>query len=186
MLVASLRSTKPCPPGNLTRTFPCSATAVARLPTTGGGTTGPGSGPACGGPVSGGGLEPGGGVVTASGSDEVETWNGPAPPAGFVTSMSVTVTASPGLITSLQHSPTSSVAFEFERTPERVKVAPVVASWMRALVGMTVPAGAAIVIVPGGTRPPVEALGLNENESLTVPSEAVVVATEVTSVTCWG
>src|SRR4051812_34718157 len=168
MLVAAVKSTKPFFPGSLTRTVPFSATAVARFPTTGGSTTGPG-----------------GGVVTAPVSDEVETWNGPAPPAGFVTPASVTVTASPGPIESLQQSGTVSVAFAFERVPDRVNVAPVVSSRICATAGRTVPAGAAIVIVPGATSPPVE-LGVNENESLTLPLASVVAVTAVRPVTCWG
>src|SRR4051812_3357525 len=99
MLVAPAKSTKPFFPGSLTRTTPFSATAVARFPRTGvgGGEGGGGVGPV-----------PGGGVVTVPVSDEVETWNGPAPPAGFVTSASVTVTESPGPIESAQQSGTAS------------------------------------------------------------------------------
>src|SRR3954471_16514062 len=93
---------------------------------------------------------------------------------------------SPAAISSEQQSDSVSVAFEFERTPEREKPTPFVRSSIRPTVGITVPGGPVIVIVPGGTSPPVGTLVLNENESLSTPRLSVEVVTGVMSVTPCG
>jgi hypothetical protein len=59
-----------------------------------------------------------------------------------------------------------SVAFPFDSTPDGENELPVVSLWIWAKFGKVVPAGAAMVIVPGDTSPPVE-LAVNPNESLT-------------------
>jgi hypothetical protein len=66
------------------------------------------------------------------------------------------------------------VALPFERVAEREKLAPVLLSWSCAKVGSVVPLGAAIVIVPGETRPPLVAPAWKENEYLTCGTPAAL------------
>src|SRR3954454_23047699 len=87
---------------------------------------------------------------------------------------------------SLQQSDSVSVALPFERTPERVNLAPDLLSRSVPTVGITVPGGPLIVTVPGGTSPPVGTLVLNEKLSLRTPRLSVEVVTADTSVTCCG
>lgn len=85
--------------------------------------------------------------------------------AAFVTLMSVTVTESPGWITTLPPSDRVSVALPFDKTPDGEDEVPVVSLRTCAKLGSTVPVGDAIVSMPP-VCPPV-ALAVNPSEYLT-------------------
>src|SRR3954467_162001 len=97
------------------------------------------------------------GVFCGAGAEEGEAATEWPPPVGaLVTSLIVTVTASPGLIRWLQQSFNVTVAPPFERVAAGVMVPVVVSLWIDAFVENEVPAGASNVMVPSSVRPPVE------------------------------